>query len=152
MKINTNPIRIVLKANINSQSVSACCHVVVTDLSAAKHRGNNQARSLEVSPVSFNPSETSGAAPEEMNNHSARFQRSHRGCVSRSHTTSLPVYYMSNSGHSRNKKERKKKRKEKCQDLGSAVQRWTRSPGQRKVGICHSSQDEGLEMPAELLG
>lgn len=107
-KINTNPFRILLNANKNSQIVSTCCHVAVTDLSAAKHRANNQVRSLEVSPVSFNPSETSCTAPEEMNNHSTRFQHSHRGCMSRSHTTSLSVYYMRNSGHSRNKKERKK--------------------------------------------
>lgn len=109
MKINTNPIRFVLKANKNSQIVSTCCWVAVTDLSTAKHRGNNQTRSPEVSPLSSNPCETSCTAPEEMNNHSTQFQHSRRGRVSRSHTSRLPVYYMSNPGHSKNKKERKKK-------------------------------------------
>lgn len=109
MKINTNPIRFVWKANKNSQIVSTCCRVAVTDLSTAKHRGNNQARSPEVSPLSSNPCETSCTAPEEMNNHSTQFQHSRRGRVSRSHTSRLPVYYMSNPGHSKNKKERKKK-------------------------------------------
>ncbi len=103
IKINTNPIRFVLKANKNSQIVSACCPVVVTDLSTAKHRGNNQGRSPEASPLSSNPCETSCTAPEEMNNHSPQFLHSHWGLMSRSHTSSLPVYYMSNGGHSKNR-------------------------------------------------
>lgn len=86
--------------------MSTCCRVAVTDLGTAKHRGNNQARSPEVSPLSSNPCETSRTAPEEMNNHSARSQRSHRGHVSRSHTSSLSVYYM--SGENRKGREDKK--------------------------------------------
>ncbi|CAB1423547.1 unnamed protein product [Pleuronectes platessa] len=43
--------------------------VAVTDPGAAKHRGNNQAGSLEASPLSSTPCETSRSGPEEMNNH-----------------------------------------------------------------------------------
>lgn len=141
---------IVIKANKNRQIVSTCCHEAVTDLGTAKHRGNNRPCSPEVSPLSSNQCETSCAAPEEMNNRSAQFQHSHRGRVSRSHSRSLPVYYMSNPGHSKNREG--KREETKCQGEGSAVQRWTRSPGQRQVGICHSGHDEGQEMPAVLLG
>lgn len=85
-KINTNPIVILFKANKNSQIVSTCCRVAVTALSAAKHRGNNQVRSLEVSPLSFNPCETSCTAPEEMNNHSTSASTLAQGsCVKITH-------------------------------------------------------------------
>ena len=117
MKINSNPIRFVLKANKNSRIVSTCCQVAVTDLGTAKRRGNNQARSLEVSPLSPNPCEMSCTAPEEMNNHSTRFQHVRRGRVSRSHTSSLPVYYMSNPGHSKNRKGGKKNVKKRDQQF-----------------------------------
>lgn len=119
--ISTNPIRFLSEANKISQIVSTCCRVAVTDLGTAKHRGNNQACSPEVSPLSSNPCETRRAAPEEMNNHSARSQHSHRGRVSRSHTSSLSVYYMSGRGHSEKRKEAKIKKMSRSWISGSEV-------------------------------
>ena len=101
--------------------MSTCCRVAVTDLGTAKHKGNNQARSPEVSPLSSNPCETSCTAPEEMNNHSARSQHSHRGHVSSSHTSSLSVYYMSGRGHSENRKGREDKIMSRSWISGSEV-------------------------------
>lgn len=128
--ISTNPIRFLSEANKISQIVSTCCRVAVTDLGTAKHRGNNQACSPEVSPLSSNPCETRCAAPEEMNNHSARSQHSHRGRVSRSHTSSLSVYYMSGRGHSEKRKEAKIKKNVKKLDQrfrgGHALLDWGR--------------------------
>lgn len=121
VKINTDPIRILLKANENSQIVSTCCRVAVTDPGSAKHGGNNQARSLELSPPCFNPCGTSRAAPEEMNNRSARLQLSHRGRVSRSHTSSLPRLLHEQPWTQRARKGKKRENLSRCGISSSEV-------------------------------
>lgn len=79
--------------------------MAVTDLSTAKHKGNNQACSLEVSFLSSNPCETSCVAPLEMNNYKAELQCCHEGRVFGSHTKSLSAYYVINPGQSKNKEK-----------------------------------------------